>query len=226
LIFKNIDITNLVPFSEKLDYFDSLRSSNVYKFQSYHKLVKVYLYFMSFMFVYYVLLLWIVSSMSTESYVFVSVLKRTIFLYNLDFAIGVDEISLLFIVLVTFIFLIIAFMANSRRVFKQMLFSSNIKELLALLILINIFLILTFYSLNFFYFFFFFESSLWPLVFLINIWGSRTRRFHASYFLLFFTLFGSILLLAGILILFVNFKTLDIRILMMERIDFSLQKTL
>lgn len=74
--------------------------------------------------------------------------------------------------------------------------------------------------------FFFFESSLFLLFLLINIWGLGKKKFYASFSMFFFTLFGSVLLLAGILILFSIFKTTDIRVLLMEKLDLEIQKIL
>lgn len=50
---------------------------------------------------------------------------------------------------------------------------------------------LTFYS--------FFEATLLPMVLIILFWGSRQRKLHAMYMFFFYTVFGSILILMGLL---------------------------
>jgi NADH-ubiquinone oxidoreductase chain 4 len=48
---------------------------------------------------------------------------------------------------------------------------------------------------------------------LIGVWGSRQRKIHAVYQLFFYTLFGSLLMLLGILVIYSHIQTTDIRIL-------------
>jgi NADH:ubiquinone oxidoreductase subunit 4 (subunit M) len=55
---------------------------------------------------------------------------------------------------------------------------------------------LTFYAL--------FESTLIPMFLLILFWGARQRKLHAAYMFFFYTAFGSIFLLSGVLIYFAN----------------------
>jgi proton-translocating NADH-quinone oxidoreductase chain M len=61
---------------------------------------------------------------------------------------------------------------------------------------------------------------------IIAIWGSRQRKNHAAYQFVLYTLFGSIFLLLAILMLFVDFKTFDLRIILDERIEYSKQLVL
>nr|YP_010304999.1 NADH dehydrogenase subunit 4 [Semidalis macleodi]ULR86830.1 NADH dehydrogenase subunit 4 [Semidalis macleodi] len=62
-------------------------------------------------------------------------------------------------------------------------------------------LYLSFLSYNLFYFYIFFEMSLIPTLFLILGWGYQPERLQAGFYLLFYTLFGSLPLLVGILLL-------------------------
>lgn len=66
----------------------------------------------------------------------------------------------------------------------------------------------TFSSLNLLTFFVFFEISLVPMVLFILIWGSRQRKVHAMYVFFFYTVGGSIFLLAGLLYLYFYTNTL------------------
>lgn len=48
---------------------------------------------------------------------------------------------------------------------------------------------------------------------MIGIWGSRQRKIHAAYQFFFYTLLGSILMLLGIIIIYLNIGTTDIQLL-------------
>lgn len=85
-------------------------------------------------------------------------------------------------------------------------------------ILFNIFCVL---DLVFFYIFF--ESILIPMFILIGVWGSRQRKIHAVYQLFFYTLFGSLLMLLGILVIYSHIQTTDIRILYNTNFSFYRQ---
>ena len=78
-------------------------------------------------------------------------------------------------------------------------------------------------STNLFFFFFFFEITLIPMYFIINLWGSRTRKVHAGFYFFMYTAFGSIFLLLGILLLYSMFKTTDIRVLSNSYISYERQ---
>jgi NADH-ubiquinone oxidoreductase chain 4 len=57
---------------------------------------------------------------------------------------------------------------------------------------------------------------------LIGVWGSRQRKIHAVYQMFFYTLFGSLLMLLGILVIYSHVQTTDIRIL--YNTNFSLNR--
>jgi len=58
---------------------------------------------------------------------------------------------------------------------------------------------------------------------LIGVWGSRQRKIHAVYQLFFYTLFGSLLMLLGILVIYSHVQTTDIRILYNTNFSFYRQ---
>ena len=68
-------------------------------------------------------------------------------------------------------------------------------------------LIVTFSVLDLITFYVFFESILIPMFLLIGIWGSRSRRIRAAYYLFYYTLVGSILMLLGILYIYSKLGT-------------------
>jgi NADH-quinone oxidoreductase subunit M len=66
-----------------------------------------------------------------------------------------------------------------------------------------------FMSLDFFLFYVFWEVMLLPMYFLIGVWGGERREYAAIKFFL-YTLFGSVLMLIAILMLYFNS---DLRVL-------------
>lgn len=76
------------------------------------------------------------------------------------------------------------------------------------IIILMIFLFLTFRSINLFIFYLFFERRLIPTLFLILGWGYQPERIQAGVYLLFYTLLGSLPLLIGIFIINKNYNTL------------------
>ena len=73
-----------------------------------------------------------------------------------------------------------------------------------LIIFLLLALVLTFRTLNLFMFYLFFEIRLIPTLFLILGWGYQPERLQAGFYLLFYTLFGSLPLLICILYIYIN----------------------
>ena len=114
-------------------------------------------------------------------------------LTNFTFSFGLDGISLFFFILTSLlIFLCVLFICNDIR----------FKEYALNLLLIELLLLLVFSVLDIFLFYVFFEAILIPMFVLIGIWGSRERKIRAVYLLFFYTLFGSLLMLIGLLYIY------------------------
>jgi NADH-quinone oxidoreductase subunit M len=112
---------------------------------------------------------------------------------NLIFSFGFDGISILFFWLTSLlIFLCILFIWED----------FYLKEYLINLLIIELLLLLVFSVLDLFLFYIFFEAILIPMYLIIGIWGSRERKVRAVYLLFFYTLFGSLLMLIGILYIY------------------------
>ncbi|RYX84644.1 hypothetical protein EON73_03200 [bacterium] len=126
--------------------------------------------------------------------------------YNLTVEFGVDGISICFLVLTTSIMTICWMAAWTVR--------KNHKESVIYLILINLFLILSFTVLDIFFFYVFFESVLIPMFLIIGLWGSRARKIKAAYYLFLYTLFGSLFMLFGILYIYAVTGTTNLEILL------------
>ena len=121
--------------------------------------------------------------------------------YNLNLTFGVDGISLCFLLLTAFIMPICIFAAKN--------ITQNYKQFIIYLILIELFLTLTFLTTNLFFFYVFFEAVLIPMFLIIGVWGSRERKINAAYYFFLYTLFGSFFLLFGILYLYQITETLN-----------------
>jgi NADH-quinone oxidoreductase subunit M len=110
---------------------------------------------------------------------------------NLSVELGVDGLSIFFILLTTFITPLC--IISSWESIK-----SNSKLFIIILFLVEFLLLGVFSILNVFIFFMFFEAILIPMYLMIGIWGSRTRKIHAAYQFFLFTFFGSVFMLIGV----------------------------
>ena len=102
----------------------------------------------------------------------------------IKFKLGVDGISVLFIVLTTFITPIcIVSCINSVR--------DRVREFLIAILILETFMIGVFCSLDLVIFYLFFEAGLIPMFLIIGVWGGPKRVYSAFKFFL-FTLLGSV----------------------------------
>jgi NADH:ubiquinone oxidoreductase subunit 4 (subunit M) len=74
-------------------------------------------------------------------------------------------------------------------------------------------LFLVFSVLHLFFFYVFFEAILIPFFVMIGLHGSRDRKVHASYLLFFYTLFGSLLMLVSLFIIYMHTGSTHFQIL-------------
>jgi proton-translocating NADH-quinone oxidoreductase chain M len=152
------------------------------------------------------LLLWVLFDKSLGYFQFVN---KTFWLpyLNINFIIGIDGISLFFLILSTFLILICILTSwNS--------INKNLKEYLISFLLLEFFLIGAFCTLDLLLFYVFFESVLIPMFLIIGIWGSRERKIKAAYYFFFYTLLGSVLMLLSILYILYQTGTTDYEILL------------
>jgi proton-translocating NADH-quinone oxidoreductase chain M len=136
---------------------------------------------------------------------------------NIDVYVGVDGISLFFILLSTFLIPICILLSrNSVQIY--------IKEYMICFLILEWLLILTFSVLDLILFYIFFESILIPMFIIIGIWGSRERKISAAYQFFIYTLFGSVFFLLAILSIYFETGTTDIPILL--TLNFSYERQL
>jgi NADH-quinone oxidoreductase subunit M len=110
---------------------------------------------------------------------------------NIGYDIGIDGMSMLLILLTTFL-TPLALLGTWNSVTK------DIKGYIAMLLFLEVGMIGVFSSLDLFLFYIFWEAMLIPMYFIIGIWGGPNRIYAAVKFFL-YTLFGSLLMLVAIL---------------------------
>jgi NADH-quinone oxidoreductase subunit M len=126
--------------------------------------------------------------------------------FNIEYLLGVDGISMPLVVLTTFLSMLAA--AASWPITK------HVKAYSVLFLLLLTGMLGVFVSLDFFLFYVFWEVMLLPIYFLIGIWGGP-RREYAAIKVFLYTLFGSVLMLLSILMLYF---TSDLRMLSPEQL--------
>jgi NADH-quinone oxidoreductase subunit M len=141
------------------------------------------------------------------------------FQYVLNYGpcLGLDSISLYFILLTTFLFplCILASYGNI-----------HTKVFLTCFLSIEILLILVFSVIDLIWFYILFESVLIPIFLIIGIYGSRSRKIRASYFFFVYTLIGSLFILGAILYIYSLVGTSIYESLLNYNFTFNQQKWL
>lgn len=179
------------------------------------KLIKQISFFGSILSFFFSLLLWIGFDIFVTGFQFTFYINWFSF-YNINYSLGVDGISLLFIILTTFLIPLCILMSWNNIQF-------NLKEYMISLLLTEFFLLNIFCSLDLLFFYIFFESILIPMFLLIGLWGSRERKIHAAYQFFIYTLLGSVFMLIGILVIYFHIGTTDIQILLNSKFSESRQ---
>lgn len=134
---------------------------------------------------------------------------------NFNFILGIDGISLFFVLLTTLlIFLCLLVSWDSIK--------SNLKLYFITFFILKFFLIGVFCVLDLLLFYIFFESVLIPMYLIIGFWGSRERKIRAAYFFFLYTLLGSVLMLLSILYVYYQVGTTDFEIL--STVSFTLKE--
>lgn len=128
-------------------------------------------------------------------------------LLNLNVSLGIDGISLFFLLLTTMLIPICILLSwNSVK--------KDLKEYLIAFLLLEFFLIGVFCLLDLLLFYIFFESVLIPMFLIVGIWGSRERKILASYYFFLYTLLGSVIMLLAILYVYYQVGTTDYEMLL------------
>ncbi len=146
------------------------------------------------------LFLWYSLDVNTADFQFVE--EKSWINNFIKFKLGIDGISILFIVLTAFITPIcIISCINSVK--------DRVKEFLIAILVLETFMIGVFCSLDLVIFYLFFEGGLIPMFLIIGVWGGSRRVYSAFKFFL-FTLLGSVLMLVAIIVIYWLTGTTDI----------------
>jgi NADH-quinone oxidoreductase subunit M len=122
-------------------------------------------------------------------------------LFGLQYKVGVDGISVLFVLLTTFLMpiTIAACWGVTHRV----------KEYMIAMLVLETLMIGVFVALDLVLFYLFFEAGLIPMFLIIGIWGGK-ERIYASFKFFLYTFLGSVLMLVAMVAMYVDAGTTDI----------------
>jgi len=172
------------------------KSSDTYKFKS-SKYVALFVSFVNFFISIY---LWYIFDPNSTEFQFVE--NRLWLKGFVNYKIGIDGISILFIILSTFIAPLCIVSVN--RTIKV-----RLKDFLIAILVMESLMIGVFCSLDLVIFYLFFEGGLIPMFLIIGIWGGSRRVYSAFKFFL-FTLLGSVLMLVAIISIYWISGTTDV----------------
>ncbi len=136
----------------------------------------------------------------------------------INYKVGIDGISILFIILTTFITPLCIISVNST-------IKTKLKDFLIAILLMETLMIGVFCSLDLIIFYLFFEGGLIPMFLIIGIWGGERRVYSAFKFFL-YTLLGSVLMLIAIISIYWISGTTDVVKLYELGIDIRYQNLL
>ncbi len=177
------------------------------------KLIALFTSFANFLLSLY---LWYQFDNSIYQFQFVENKKWLIGLIN--YKVGVDGISILFILLTTFIIPLCLISVNHTIKHRN-------KEFLIAILLMESLMIGVFCSLDLVIFYLFFEGGLIPMFLIIGIWGGQRRVYSAFKFFL-YTLLGSVLMLIAIISIYWITGTTDFVEIYNQGINSKYQKLL
>jgi len=144
--------------------------------------------------------LWILFDHTTSEFQFV---EQRIWIEDfINYKVGVDGISILFILLTTFITPLCILSVNNS-------IKERLSEFLIAVLIMESFMIGVFCSLDLVIFYLFFEAGLIPMFLIIGIWGGARRVYSAFKFFL-YTLLGSVLMLVAIITIYWLTGTTDV----------------
>ena len=160
--------------------------------------------------------LWILFDKTTSDFQFVE--DRVWIEGLINYKVGVDGISILFVILTTFITPLCIISVNNS-------VKDRLAEFLIAILIMESFMIGVFCSLDLVVFYLFFEAGLIPMFLIIGIWGG-TRRVYSAFKFFLYTLLGSVLMLVAIISIYWITGTTDILKLYELGIDTKYQNLL
>ncbi|WP_027156080.1 NADH-quinone oxidoreductase subunit M [Mesorhizobium sp. WSM2561] len=134
---------------------------------------------------------------------------------GISYHMGVDGISMLFVILTTFL-MPLCILASWESIEKR------VKAYMIAFLLLETLMIGVFCALDIVLFYVFFEAGLIPMFIIIGVWGGK-RRVYASFKFFLYTLAGSVLMLLAIMAMFFQSGTTDIPTLLTHDFPASMQ---
>ncbi len=135
---------------------------------------------------------------------------------TITYAMGVDGISLPFVVLTTGL-MVVSIVASWTAI------QTRVRDYMIAFLVLETLLVGTFCALDLVLFYFFFEGGLIPMFLIIGVWGGP-RRVYASFKFFLYTLLGSVLMLLAIMAMYWEAGTTDISALLHHSFPLNLQK--
>jgi NADH-quinone oxidoreductase subunit M len=135
--------------------------------------------------------------------------------YNISYHMGIDGISLFFVLLSTFL-TPICVLASWEAI------KVRVREYMIAFLIMECFMVGMFCALDFFVFYVFFEAVLIPMFLIIGVWGGP-RRVYAAFKFFLYTLLGSVLMLLAIIAIYLDAQTTNIATLLNTQVDPQLQ---
>jgi NADH-quinone oxidoreductase subunit M len=132
-----------------------------------------------------------------------------------SYAMGVDGISMLFVILTTFL-MPLCILASWNSI------QTRVREYMIAFLVLETMMIGVFCALDIVLFYVFFEAGLIPMFIIIGVWGGK-RRVYASFKFFLYTLAGSVLMLLAIMAMYWDAGTTDIRLLLAHNFPAEMQ---
>ena len=158
------------------------------------------------------LLLWINFDPTAAGFQFV---EERPWLGPLKYKMGVDGISMLFVILTTFL-MPLCILASWQSI------EVRVKEYMIAFLILETMMLGVFCSLDIVLFYLFFEGGLIPMFVIIGVWGGK-RRVYASFKFFLYTLLGSVLMLLAMMAMYWHAGTTDIPTLLQTKFPPEMQ---
>jgi NADH-quinone oxidoreductase subunit M len=156
--------------------------------------------------------IWVGFDKSTAGFQF---LEEAAWLGTIKYKMGVDGISMLFVMLTTFL-MPLCILASWESV------ETRVKEYMIAFLVLETLMLGVFCALDLILFYLFFEAVLIPMFLIIGIWGGK-RRIYASFKFFLYTLLGSVLMLLAMMAMYWQGGTTDIPTLMTVKFPADMQ---
>ncbi len=158
------------------------------------------------------LLIWWNFDKSSSAFQFV---EEYAWLGPIKYKMGVDGISMLFVILTTFL-MPLCILASWESI------EDRVKEYMIAFLVLETLMLGVFCALDMVLFYLFFEGGLIPMFLIIGIWGGK-RRVYASFKFFLYTLLGSVLMLLAMMAMYWHAGTTDIPTLLATKFPADMQ---